>query len=84
MSANIFTKCVQKKAWATEMKTARETEENKATELEILEESRRDNNITATSYEEQQRLNKKRPSEAVTTANTRIENLLSDSEDNMP
>ena len=29
-------------------------------------------------------LNKKRPAEAVTIANTRIENLLSDSEDDMP
>ena len=42
-----------------------------------------ENNITATTYEEQQRLNKKRPSEAVTLANTRIEDLLSDSEDDI-
>ena len=39
--------------------------------------------FTATTYEEQQRLNKKRPSEAVTLANTRIEDLLSDSEDDI-
>ena len=63
---------------------SRDTEQNKENELEILEILCRENNITATTYEEQQRPNKKRPSGAVTIANTRIENLLSDSEDDMP
>ena len=74
----------QFKTWASEIKTARDTEANKETETEILQISRSENNITATTYEEQQRPNKKRPSGAVTIANTRIENLLSDSEDDMP
>ena len=73
----------QFKTWASEIKTARDTEANKEIELEILQISRSENNITATTYEEQQRLNKKRPSEAVMLANTRIENLLSDSEDDV-
>ena len=73
----------QFKTWASEIKTARNTDENKEVETEILNISRMENNITATTYEEQQRLNKKRPSEATTIANTRIEDLLSDSEDDI-
>ena len=37
----------QFKEWASEMKMARETNENQATELQILEELRGENNITA-------------------------------------
>ena len=44
----------QFKEWASEIKKARETDENKETELEILEELRRENNITVKTYEEQQ------------------------------
>ena len=54
----------QFKTWATETKTARGTEANKEFELEILEILRREHNITAKTYEDQQCLNKKRPAEA--------------------
>ena len=68
----------QFKTWASEIKTARNTDANKEVETEILNILRMENNITATTYEEQQR-----PSEATTIANTRIEDLLSDSEDDV-